>query len=68
MKKHLFILVITLTLLSACGSNVTWPESSPQEASPSAIAILPTEAPATVAGSSSADEVEGLPYARPARR
>lgn len=53
MKKTLFSLTIALTLLSACGSNVTRPESPPQEARPQA-----TEVPAMVAGLSSVEEAE----------
>lgn len=61
MKKPLFILAITLTLLSACGSNVTRPASSLQEASPNVTAVLPIDALATAAGRSSVDEANASP-------
>jgi protocatechuate 3,4-dioxygenase beta subunit len=44
MKKTLFILAIALTLSSACGSNVTPPESSPQEINSPPPPVSPTAA------------------------
>ena len=60
MKKNLFSLAITLTLLTACGSNVTQPESSPQE-----ISSPPTPIPATVADPSPAQEAQAAPTSVP---
>ena len=60
MKKTLFSLTIALTLLSACGSNVTQPLPSSQEASP-----LATPVSTAVAGSSSTEETDASPTPLP---
>lgn len=55
----IFVLVIVLTLLTACGSNVT------ETATVEATTVPATEAPATTAGPSSADEARVSPIPVP---
>lgn len=57
--RIVFLLILTLILLTACGSNVTESAGAPSTTIPA------TEVPATVAGPSSADDAEASPTAVP---
>jgi protocatechuate 3,4-dioxygenase beta subunit len=59
-------LIISITLLTACGSNVTGTVSSPQGTTVPATAIPATEAPATVTSPSPMDEAQVSPTPVPA--
>ena len=64
--QTIFGLIIVMTLLTACGSNVTETVSSPQGATVAATAIPATEAPATAPGPSPEGEAGSSPTPVPA--
>jgi protocatechuate 3,4-dioxygenase beta subunit len=64
--QTIFGLILVLTLLTACGSNVTGTVSSPQGATQAPTSVPATKVPATEAASSSADEAETSPIPVPA--